>query len=53
MLGEPDASVALNEDDAYAYNLETGTSDYYNYGAHQLRLHADAEGVLRNIFITQ
>ena len=53
VLGEPDASVALNEDDAYAYNLETGTSDYYNYGGHQLRLHADAEGVLRNIFITQ
>ena len=53
VLGEPDASVALNEDDAYAYNLETGTSDYYNDGGHQLRLHADAEGVLRNIFITQ
>ena len=53
VLGEPDASVALNEDDAYAYNLETGTSDYYNDGGHQLRLHADTEGVLRNIFITQ
>ena len=53
VLGAPDASVTLSEDDAYAMNLADGTSDYYNYGAHQLRLHADAEGVLRSIFITQ
>lgn len=53
VLGAPDASVPLSEDDAYAMNLADGTSDYYNYGAHQLRLHADAEGVLRSIFITQ
>lgn len=53
VLGAPDAFVTLSEDDAYAMNLADGTSDYYNYGAHQLRLHADAEGVLRSIFITQ
>lgn len=53
VLGEPDASVALNEDDAYAYYLEVGVSDYYNLGGHQLRLHADESGLLQNIFITQ
>lgn len=53
VLGEPDASVALNEDDAYSYYLATGTSDYYNIGEFQLRLHADEQGVLRSIFITQ
>lgn len=52
-LGEPDASVALSEDDAYSYYLATGTSDYYNIGEFQLRLHADEQGVLRSIFITQ
>lgn len=53
ILGEPDASVTLDEDTAYAYYLEIGVSDYYNFGGHQLRLHAGADGTLRNIFITQ
>lgn len=53
VLGEPDASVDINEDDAYSYYLDVGTSDYYNIGEHQLRLHADANGILQSIFVTQ
>lgn len=53
ILGQPDASVSINEDDAYAYYLDVGTSDYYNIGENQLRLHADANGTLQSIFVTQ
>ena len=41
------------EDDAYAYYLDVGASDYYNIGERQLRLHADANGILQSIFVTQ
>lgn len=53
VLGEPDATVTLGDDDAYAYYLDVGVSDYYNIGNRQLRLHADANGILQSIFITQ
>ena len=53
VLGQPDATVTLDADAAGAYRLEAGTSDYYAAGEHQLRLHADENGVLRTIFLLE
>ena len=53
LLGEPDRTVALNADQADALRLPEGTSDYYIFDHARLRLHADAEGVLRSVILTQ
>lgn len=52
LLGEPDASVQLDADRADAYRMVPGTSDYYRYGAYQLRLHAGEDGTLASVFVT-
>ncbi|NLB91755.1 MAG: hypothetical protein GX786_11130 [Clostridiales bacterium] len=52
-LGEPDSSIVLDKDAAYDYWLEPGTSDYYRFGNHQLRLHSDEKGVLSCMMILQ
>lgn len=51
VLGEPEATVALDAERAESYRLECGTSDYYPYGSYRLRLHADETGVLRHVFL--
>lgn len=51
VLGAPDNTVTLDADRAEAQRLPAGTSDYYNFGQHQLRLHADEAGVLTSLFI--
>ena len=51
VLGEPAATVSLNGEKAEGQRLPEGESDYYHFGAYQLRLHADAQGVLRSMII--
>lgn len=53
ILGAPDASVTLDADQADAYRLNPGVSDYYNYTGAQLRLHFDGEERLESLIITQ
>ena len=50
-FGEPDATLTLDEVAAELNRLVPGTSDYYPVGNHQLRLHADENGVLRSIIM--
>lgn len=52
-LGDPESSLAVNEDRAINWRIVPGTSDYYTVGGYRLRLHVDEEGVLRSVFITQ
>lgn len=51
LLGEPYASVELDDSAAEAMRLVPGVSDYYRCGEHILQLHADEEGVLRSVFL--
>jgi len=51
LLGEPDATAQVTPAQAEAMRLAPGQSDYYHFGGHTLRLHADEEGVLRTIII--
>lgn len=46
VLGEPQRTIAFSENMAYDYNLPVGESDVYRFGENELRLHADASGVL-------
>lgn len=52
LLGQPDASVELDPIRADAYRLVSGVSDYYRFDSCQLRLHADENGVLVSVFLT-
>ena len=52
-LGEPDNTLAVNEDRAEAWRIVPGSSDYYTLGDYRLRLHADESGVLRSVFLTR
>ena len=52
-LGDPESTLAVNEDRAMNWRIVPGTSDYYTVGNCRLRLHVDEEGVLRSVFITQ
>lgn len=52
-LGDPQSSLAVDEDRAINWRIVPGTSDYYTVGNYRLRLHVDEEGVLRSVFITQ
>lgn len=51
VLGQPDASVALDADKADANRLAVGISDYYNFDGVQLRLHAGEDGTLSSVII--
>ena len=51
VLGEPVSTVSLDAERAEGQRLPQGESDYYDFGSHQLRLHADEDGVLRSIVI--
>ncbi len=46
LLGRPDATVELDADKAEMQGVSPGTSDYYAFGEHTLRLHADRDQIL-------
>ncbi|MBQ8554492.1 MAG: hypothetical protein IJ438_01335 [Clostridia bacterium] len=52
-LGEPDATIIVDESQADSWRIVPGTSDYYTLGSYRLRLHADTDGILRSVFLTQ
>lgn len=52
VLGQPHATVEVDDAKADANRMQPGTSDYYNFDGVQLRLHANGEGVLVSLFIT-
>lgn len=52
LLGQPDATVAVDADLAELYRLAPGTSDYFQIEGHTLRLHADADGRLVSVILT-
>lgn len=52
VLGEPAATVEVDDVKAEANRILPGYSDYYNYDGVQLRLHANDEGVLTSLFIS-
>lgn len=49
MLGQPDETMTFTDNMAYDYGLPAGESDIYHFGGHELRLHADTDGVLRAV----
>ena len=49
ILGEPDETMTYTDSMAYDYGLPVGESDIYHFGEHELRLHADTDGVLRAV----
>lgn len=51
ILGEPDASVEVDDTKAELNRILTGYSDYYNFAGVQLRLHANDDGVLASVFL--
>ena len=53
MLGDPDHTVEMNEEQAEAYRTVPGIRDYYVFGAHRLALHADGEGILRSLILSE
>ncbi len=53
VLGQPDSTVTLDASRAESYRLLPGQSDYYLCGNYRLRLHADENGVLQTIILTQ
>ena len=53
MLGDPEATLTVDAEQADAWRIVPGTSDYYTFGDCRLRLHADENGVLRSVFLTR
>ncbi|MDD3336846.1 MAG: RsiV family protein [Eubacteriales bacterium] len=47
VLGKPESTIVFSQSMAYDYNLPVGQSDVYHFGDYELRLHGDADGVLR------
>ena len=52
-LGEPDHSLTFDGEKAEAWRTVPGVRDYYEFGDHRLQLHADEEGILTSIVISQ
>ena len=53
MLGEPDHTIMMDEETAEAYRTVPGSRDYYEFGDHRLQLHADEEGVLVSVILSE
>jgi hypothetical protein len=49
LLGEPDHSAVLDEEDAEGARTVPGTCDYYLFGEYRLQLQADTDGFLASI----
>lgn len=52
-LGEPDHTIEFDEEQAEAYRTVPGSRDYYEAGEHRLQLHADREGMLTSIILSE
>ena len=52
LLGDP-VTVEFDEERAELHRTVPGTRDYYEWGGHQLRLHADGDGVLVSIQVCE
>lgn len=52
-LGQPESSVTVDASRAESWRIVPGVSDYYTFGAYRLRLHADENGVLTTVFLTE
>lgn len=53
LLGEPDYSITLDEEQAEAWRTAPGVRDYYETGGHRLQLQADGEGILAGIQLSE
>ena len=53
LLGEPDHTVDYDEEKAEAYRTVPGSRDYYEFGGNRLQLHANEEGVLVSVIISE
>ena len=53
LLGEPDHTVEYDEEKAEAYRTVPGSRDYYEFGGNRLQLHANEEGVLVSVIISE
>ena len=49
LLGKPDDTAALDEEDAEGARTVAGVCDYYLFGAYRLQLQADTDGFLASI----
>ena len=52
-LGEPDYTITADEEWAEAYRTVPGERDYYAFGGHRLQLHANEEGILTSVIISE
>ena len=53
VLGEPEFAVTLDDEAAETKRRESGSCDYYRFGAYQLQLYADAYGTLVSVTLTE
>ncbi|MBR2664780.1 MAG: hypothetical protein IKE25_13785 [Clostridia bacterium] len=53
ILGQPDYTVEMDEAQAEAYRTVPGIRDYYVFGENRLQLHADGDGVLRSLILSE
>ena len=53
ILGQPEYTVEMDETQAEAYRTVPGIRDYYVFGEHRLQLHADEEGLLRSLILSE
>lgn len=52
-LGQPDTTLSVDAARAQSWRIVPGVSDYYALGQYRLRLHADENGVLTTVFLTE
>ena len=52
-LGEPEHTIEMDAETAEAYRTVPGSRDYYVFGGHRLQLHADENGVLTSVILTE
>ena len=53
ILGLPDAALPLDESTAGGYGLEPGSLESYRYGGYELRLHYDADLILKTVWLNR
>jgi len=53
VLGDPDSETELDPETADSNRMVSGSCDYYNIGAYQLRLYADTDDTLVSIVLTE
>ena len=53
LLGQPEATVAYSEAEAYDYGYPEGEMDYYTMGDYTLRLYVGTDGVLALVILSK